>query len=432
MHVVLTGATGFIGRQICGHLLSAGHQVTAVVRDQDAIHRRFPAARTHGVDLNDMVSAEPWGWILDRIAPVDAVVNCAGILQSGIGQSARAIHTDAAIGLFDACLARSIRRVVQISAVSAEPAAGTDYARTKAAADAHLATLDLDWIVLRPSLVYGQGSYGGTSFLRGLAGLPGVIPLIGDGAQRFQPIHVDDIAATVARCLDPSFPARRVLDPVGPETMTLRQMIEATRAWLDLPPARFVAVPKLLIRAVARVGDVLGAGPVTTTALTQMEYGNTSDPARFARDSAIAPRSMAQAFTASPSHVQDRWHARLYFLFPLLTLVLGLMWVGSGVAGLIDPPTDALVIAQAIGAGPDAVPALVFAFCFIDILIGLRLLSGRAGRRCGWVMLAMTSGYTIGLTVFVPVLWMDPYGALLKNLPVMGAILTWLALSNPR
>ena len=429
MHALITGATGFIGRHICARLLSEGHQVTAVVRDPVVAARRFPGAKAVQADLNRMT--DPWDW-RPLLAGVDAVVNCAGILQSRHGQSADVIHTRAPNALFDACVAEGVGRVVQISAVSADPAVGTAYAITKAAADAHLRTLNLDWIVLRPSLVYGPGSHGGTSFLRGLAGLPGIVPLIGDGGQVFQPIHVDDLADAVSRCLSPSFPPRQTLDPVGPETMTLRSMVEMTRNWLDIPPARYLPVPLPLIRIVARLGDLVGAGPVTSTALAQLEYGNVADPGRFSAAIGFRPRSMTEAFQAAPSHVQDRWHARLYFIPPLLTLVLALLWIGSGLAGLTNPPTDALTVTMAIGAPTEAVPWIVGLFCLIDIGIGLRLATGRAGRWCGWLQVVMVVGYTLGMTLFIPSLWYDPYGALLKNLPTLCAILVWLAMLDDR
>ena len=119
--------------------------------------------------MNRMVSPEDW---LNYLRGVDGVVNCAGILQTRNGQSAAAIHHGAPAALFEACVAKGVRRVVQISAVSADDAAGTEYARTKKAADDHLRSLNLDWTVLRPSLVYAQGSYGGTSVIRGIAGFP--------------------------------------------------------------------------------------------------------------------------------------------------------------------------------------------------------------------------------------------------------------------
>jgi uncharacterized protein YbjT (DUF2867 family) len=111
MQILITGATGFIGRHICARLLPDGHVVTAAVRDTASVARRFPGIRSVPIDMNRMVSMADWMPVLEGI---DAVVNCAGILQSGRGQSAAAIHAAAPRALFDACVARRVRRVVQI------------------------------------------------------------------------------------------------------------------------------------------------------------------------------------------------------------------------------------------------------------------------------------------------------------------------------
>lgn len=423
MRILLLGASGFIGRHLCARLLAKGHRVVAAVRRPDSALRRFPGIEAVAVDLNRMTSEADW---LPLLEGVEAVVNSAGILQSRAGQSAQAIHSAAPKALFDACKSAGVAKVVQISAVSADRAAGTEYALTKKAADDYLQTLDLDWVVLRPSLVYAQGSYGGSSFLRGLAGLPWLIPLVEAGDQLFQPIHADDLAETVLRAVEDDLFARRVLSPVGPETLSLRSVVEKMRGWLDLPPARFLKVPLPLIRLVARAGDLFGSGPVTSTSLAQILYGNVADPSAFQTAARFSPRSMDAAFAASPSHVQDRWHARLYFLGPLLTLILALLWIGSGLAGLLNPPADAVRVTRALGL-PAAAADL---FCLMDLILGLLLLSGRARRLLGLFQLAVVAGYTIGIGMIDPALWLDPYGALLKNLPILAAIAAWMALQD--
>lgn len=430
MHVLVLGATGFIGRHVVGRLLGAGHRVTAAARDAASVRRRFPAATPLPIDLNRMTAADSWRPLL---VGIDAVVNCAGILQRRRGQSITAIHRDAPMALFQACAALRIRRVVQVSAVSAEDGADTDYARTKKAADDHLRGLDLDWILLRPSLVYGRGSYGGTSFIRGIAGLPFVTPHIGSGDQAFTPIHVDDLATTILLAVEGRI-TRQTEDPCGPQTLTLAQIVAATRAWLDLPPARLLRVPKPLVRGIARLGDLLPLGPVNSTALRQLEYGNAADPEAFARAISFTPRAMSAAFSAEPSLVQDRWHARLYFLRPLLTFVLFLTWLASGLVGLVAPAPTVAGVAAGLGLPPAIAPALHIFACLTDLALALSILVTPA--RQSWISAAaqviVVSGYSVALTIAVPSLWMDPFGPLLKNLAVLATIGAWAALRDDR
>ncbi len=133
MHVLLTGANGFIGRHLLARLTAAGHRVVPAVRRPAEADRLLPAPPASiAVDLNRDTRVEDW---LPRLAGIDAVVNCAGVLQGRRGQSIAAIHDAAPRALFAACARAGVRRVVQISAISAEAAAGTDYARTKRAAE---------------------------------------------------------------------------------------------------------------------------------------------------------------------------------------------------------------------------------------------------------------------------------------------------------
>ena len=79
--------------------------------------------------------------------------NCVGILQGSLRDDASRIHVDSTIALFQACVAAGIKRLVHISAVSAEADVESSYARSKAKADAALEKLDLDWLIVKPSLV---------------------------------------------------------------------------------------------------------------------------------------------------------------------------------------------------------------------------------------------------------------------------------------
>src|SRR5579862_7704813 len=132
MKILLTGANGFIGRYLLTGLLAAGHRVIPAVRRPAETDRLLKEPSSIAVDFNSDTSPETW---IPRLAGIDAVINCAGILQGRMGQSIAAIHTDAPKALFTACQERGVRRVIQISAISAEAAAGTAYAETKRSAD---------------------------------------------------------------------------------------------------------------------------------------------------------------------------------------------------------------------------------------------------------------------------------------------------------
>ncbi|MDX2218384.1 MAG: SDR family oxidoreductase [Burkholderiales bacterium] len=426
MHVLLTGANGFIGRHILAGLEAAGHDVVAAVRDPEALRR--PDLKTLRIDFNRDTDATVW---TQRLAGFDAVINCAGVLQSAPGQSVQAIHAAAPIALFEGAKAAGVRRVIQISAISAAPGAGTEYAETKLAADEHLKRMDLDWVIVRTSLVYAAGAFGGTALMRALAALPFRIPLVGDGEQRFQPIHMNDVVQCVVTLLTNLRINKQVVDPVGPDVVTFRQMLVDYRAWLGFPPVPTLAMPMPLIRIASRIGDVFG-GPLSTTALKQMNFGNTGDHAAYVAATGLQPMSWRDGMARHPAQWQDRWHARLYFTRPALRLMLALMWLVSGVVGFFYPPALLTSMATVTGLSVLTLHVLGIAGCFADlVLAALVFLRWRPPLLAG-MQIALIAGYTVFLTWALPALWMDPFGPLLKNLPIIVAIWIWAALEQDR
>ncbi|HEX4505101.1 MAG TPA: complex I NDUFA9 subunit family protein [Alphaproteobacteria bacterium] len=329
MKVLLTGATGFIGRYLLAALLQAGHDVVPAVRRPAETDRLLPRPASIQADFNRMTEPEDWA---QHLAGIDAVINCAGILQGRPGQSIEAIHARAPIALFRACEAAGIRRVIQISAISAEPGVGTGYAATKHAADVYLAGTGLDWVILRPSLVYAQDAYGGTALFRAIAALPFATPVPGDGRQQFQPIHMDDLTGAVVRILaDPTI-RHITIDPVGPEPVTLRRLFADLRQWLGYRPVPAIPIPMSLMQIAARIGDVLG-GSLNTTAIRQVEFGNTGPVEPFVAATGIRPRGWKEGLNQQPARSQDRRQARLYFVRPLAYVAVVLLVLAAAIWG---------------------------------------------------------------------------------------------------
>ena len=440
MRVLVTGASGFIGAHIVGALLGAGHTVTGCARNVEFARHRCPGAQWIPCDFNKDLTPEVW---LPRLDGIDAVINCAGVLQGSAGQSIDRIHRQAPMALFDACQQGNVKRVVQISALGIDEAAGTAYAATKSAGDAYLMGLALDWIIVRPSLVYAGGSYGGTSLMRGLAGFPFIIPLPGGGReQRFQPIHMDDLASGIVRLLEPGAPRRKILEARGPQTLRLREIVLSFRGWLGFGPAFVVPVPMALIRLAGLFGDALywasGRGSLNSTSIRQMNHGSvrkgeSAAESAFAKAAGFVPRTMALALSQTPSHVQDRWHARLYFARPLLRITLALFWIASGlVVAVATSRSQAEAILLAAGFEREYLLLTIWAGAVADIVLGVLLLVRWRVRLLGLAMLVLSLGYIAVLSYGVPEIWFDPLGALLKIVPLMAATLVMMAIEDDR
>lgn len=233
MRVLLTGATGFIGGHLANALAARGHLVV-------------PLSRRQGVDFRDMTQPDRW---LPYLRGIDAVINAVGIIGEQGGQRFATLHAQAPMALFRACARVGIRRILQISALGTEASAFSAYHLSKLQADDALRALDTDWFVLRPSLIYGRGSKSADLFLR-LARLP-LIPVIDDGSQEIQPIHIDDVVATALRCLTSPHP-RQTLDIVGTEAFTFARWLQRMRQAQGLAPAPLLRVPYPLALALSQ------------------------------------------------------------------------------------------------------------------------------------------------------------------------------------
>ncbi|QJR16287.1 NAD(P)H-binding protein [Usitatibacter palustris] len=427
MRILLLGANGFIGGYLMANLRSRGHEVIAAVRDPERLAGAAKPAAIR-VDLNNDVTPEAW---MPRLAGIDAVVNCAGVLQGTQRDRIEAIHAAGPIALFQACERAGVKRVVQISAVSAVREAGTAYATSKLEADEWLRSSKLSWTIVRPSLVYAAGAYGGTALFRAIAALPFAVPLPGDGEQPFQPVHVDDVCAVVAKAVETDALLGKTVDPVGPGVVTLREVLADLRRWMGLGEARFVKVPMALVRFGARLGDWFG-GPANTTAIRQLEFGNVSDSAAFRAASGIEARGWREGLDAQPAQWQDRWHARLYFVRPLLRVALGVLWLASAVIGSLALESAAQLMAVQLRISASITFGTLAAACVVDFVIGLLVLTRWRPGLMGVVQVAMVLGYTAAISVLMPATWVDPFGAVLKNIVILPAILALAALEQDR
>ncbi|MFO1154562.1 MAG: SDR family oxidoreductase [Rhodospirillales bacterium] len=430
MRVLLLGATGLIGSTVRDRLLAEGHGVTAICRQLPA-GTRPPGLQWDALDLGTLRCADAWR---SRLAGIDAVVNAAGLLQDGLGDDVLAVQETAMIALFDACKLAGTRWIVQISAVGATADAPTNFMRTKASADAHLAGLDLDWIIFRPGLVLAPQAYGGSALLRALAAMPLFMP-VPPGAGALQTIHVDEVAEAVTRALAGLVPARRSYDLVEPEVHSAGEVVRALRDWLGYRPAPVREVPGAIIAATARIADTLGLlgwrSPFRSTAVAQLRAGVVGDPATWSAVSGRMPSSLAVSLARIPSTVQERWFARMFLVKPAAIFTLALFWGVSGVIAVADPAAAASVLVARGWEEPVALAAVLSGAC-LDIALGLAVLVKRWLVPAALAMIGLAITYLLLGTVVAPDLWLDPLGAFIKVLPALVLALAVLATAADR
>lgn len=259
--VLLTGASGFAGPPAIAALREAGFTVRLALRRAVDL-----APDVETVPIGDLSRPVDWR---DALADVDHVVHLAGLAHAGAGldeELYRRINTEATLRLAEAAETAGIRRFVFISSIKAltgesegrfrdkdEPRPTDAYGRSKLAAEQGLAQLGLDWVALRPVLIYGPGVKANMAALLKLAKLPVPLPLGGLTEPRSL-LSVENLAGAILFALSPDCPARRSYIVSDLEPVSVARMLAELRAGMGRDPGLLPVPPAILRRAARLLG----------------------------------------------------------------------------------------------------------------------------------------------------------------------------------
>ncbi len=428
MNVLLTGANGFIGRHLLAALERDRHRVIACSRHPERLSAASPNTIIRKLDFAALT--EPSAW-LPLLAEIDAVINCVGIIGETANQRFATLHRQAPIALFKAASQAGVAKIIQLSALGADAGAATPYHLSKKAADDALRELELDWYVLQPSLVYGHGAQS-MPLLQALSALP-LLGVIDGGRQPLQPVHVGDLVAAVNRCLEMSAPGKQTLAVVGPAAISYRDLLQQLRRRLGKKPAPMLSIPRRLARPAARIGAVLGEPALSPDNLDMLLRGNIASPKPLTRWLGRPPRSLHRRLLQCPADQAERWHAGLYFLRPLLRLSIAAVWLWSGIVSLLFYPHQlSYRLLAATGITGAAAPPTLYGLALADIVLGLATLTLYRPRRLLQLQFAAVLAYTLTVGIALPEFWLHPFGPVVKNLPLLIALLISAQLEGER
>jgi len=432
MNILVTGGTGFIASQIVTDLLAAGHAVTLAVRNKARALDQFPSADVIICDFIKDTHPDIW---VPRLKDIDVVINCVGILHHPKEKIIWAIHYDTPRALFDACVKTSIKKIIQISALGIDHV-DVPYAKSKKAAEDYLLTLSVPSVILRPSLVYGRGSYGGTSLFRGLCGLPFIIPVPGKGDQQFQPVLLNDLSKVIVNLVKKPQDQHLRFSAVGPQQISLRHVLTKLRAWLNFKKATIISMPLFFIKLGSLIGNLLPNSSLNRNSynlLLQNNIASEEDAKTFQENIDFPLKSYDEGLYSQPSTVQDHWHARLYFLKPLLQYSIAFVWMWSGIASAFLYAKEAsFTLLSSMGIESSLQPILLYGASGIDFLLGFLTLLGFQLKKIGILQCVLILIYTAIITIALPHLWLEPFMPVAKNLPLLVATFIMIALESDR
>lgn len=417
MRILLTGATGFLGRHLLQALLERGHHVVCAVRRPPPHAGESASVSYVAADFTRDLEPDIW---LPRVRSIDVVINAVGILQERGQQTFEALHTRAPQALFKACERAGVPRVIQISALGADQDATSRYHLSKKAADDLLAKLPMRWAIVQPSLVFGADGTSARLFTM-LASLP-VVPVLGTGEQAVQPVHIDDVIATVLALIEPDSPARVRIPIVGPQALSFADFLCALRQRMGLPRTFVLRTPMPFVRTGAALGSVIPGAMLDRETLQMLLRGNTGPSESMSALIRRRPRPV-ECFIPTECAASMRASALLSWLLPILRVSIALVWIVTGIVSLgLYPVEDSYRLLARTGIPASLQPLMLYGAAVLDLLIGLGVLLLRRRGALWLLQFAVILGYTLIITVKLPEFWLHPYGPILKNLPMLAAI----------
>ena len=291
--VLVLGASGLIGRFVTDELRSRGLQAVGVARSYSA------SQRTGAFDLELPLLALDSSALAQMIGDygIDVVVNCVGLLQDVPGNRVGAVHRDFVARLLLAIEAsgRAIR-LVHISIPGAATDDGTAFSATKREAERLIASSGVAYAILRPGFIIAPSAYGGSAMVRALAALPFALPAA-LSATAFQPVMVEDVAATIAWLAARDIGDKRAdavtWDLMQPQPMTLGGVIGLFCRSFGTSHYARIPLPSFVLDLGSRLGDLtswLGwMPPMRITAIAELRRGVTGTRPHGWRTLALCP-----------------------------------------------------------------------------------------------------------------------------------------------
>ena len=291
MHrVFVTGATGFVGRAVIQAVRAEGHVVRCLVR-------RGSEPDLHGFEAIERVEGDvlaPPTTLEAGMAGCDTVIHLVGIIREhpARGVTFDRIHHGATLNVLTAAARAGVRRYLHMSALGTEAHARARYHKTKWAAEEAVRASGLVWTIFRPSVIYGAGDGFISMLARMVRRLP-VVPVIGDGSQRLQPVPIEHVAAGFARAVSLETSAKQTYAIAGADVVSIHELLALIATALHRR-VRTISVPLGLMRPMAQAFHRLPSFPVTPDQLLMLEEDNTGDARPFYETFGLTPVPLAR------------------------------------------------------------------------------------------------------------------------------------------
>lgn len=268
MKIIIAGGTGFVGSALIKRLSAEGHHITLIVRPGSKA--KIPAHSEI-----EAVSLDPGQPLTDLDKSCDVIINLVGIIREfpSKGVTFENAHFLVTRNLVDFAGENDIHRFLQMSALGVGPDGKTGYIRSKFRAEEYLMSSGLNWTIFRPSMIIGPGDHVTGMFSRMIKYSP-VVPVIGNGEYKLQPVHVDDVCTAFIKSLGDDRSIGKVFEFGGPEVLSFNRILDIIGEALGKKKIRKIHTPVGIMRLKAAIWGRFRWFPVTNEQITMLLSDN--------------------------------------------------------------------------------------------------------------------------------------------------------------
>ncbi len=292
MKVFLTGATGYVGRQVVRDLLNAGHSALALVRKGSESKLPEGIASRITMVIGDALKPES----VPRGAPIVRGGHKPARTSPRIsaeGDYIRGIHFLGTKYLVDEAQTAGALRFVQMSALGVRLGTAVRYQETKYRAEEYVKASRLRWTIFRPSLMFGNEMEGVPNFISVLRDLltiaPFFVPVLGGGKYRFQPVSVQNVSEGFVKALTNETSVGKIYDVAGPDQYSYNELLDMVAYVIGIHKIK-IHQPMIVMKIMASLLGRFSFFPVSRDQITMLEEENISARWKeFFDDLAITP-----------------------------------------------------------------------------------------------------------------------------------------------
>jgi NADH dehydrogenase len=288
--ILITGATGYVGRHLVARFIAQGERPRCLVRDINRAKRLLPVSKlelvTGATTSPDSLDAAVHG--------VDTIIHAAFLTadkKQSAGNEYEKTNVQGTANLIKAAKQAGVKRMIEMSGLGTKPDKPGSYMQGRYLSEKMLKESGLDWTIIQPSVLFGKNA----PFVKGLADLirtAPVVPLIGNGKILFQPIWVEDVITVIAKVLeDPEHTTKRTYTIGGPAYYSFTQIIDVLLKTMHKQRFKVPAPTPLVAIGAAAMEAVFSHPPITKAAMTIFTFDNITDLQSVERAFGFTPMS---------------------------------------------------------------------------------------------------------------------------------------------